>query len=67
MSDASKLPDHIRLAAEQAGLEKALKLFPDGVVSAYERGTRPLGGHAALTPTSSPAPVFDPVRFETER
>jgi hypothetical protein len=67
MSDASKLPDHIRLAAEQAGLRKALKLFPDGVVSACERGTKPLGNHAALTPTSSPAPVFDPVRFETDQ
>jgi hypothetical protein len=64
MSDASKLPDHIRHAAEQAGLGKALKLFPDGVASAYERGTRPLGDHPGLSPIASPAAIFNPARFE---
>ena len=64
MSEASKLPDHGRLAAEQAGLGKALALFPEGVIAAYERGRKPVGNHPGVTPTASPAPVFDPSRFE---
>jgi hypothetical protein len=64
MGVESKVPEHIRLAAEQAGLGKALKLFPDGVIAAYERGTRPVGDHPGISPTASPAPVFDPTRFE---
>jgi hypothetical protein len=64
MSEASNLPDHIRLAAEQAGLGKALTLFPEGVIAAYERGLRPVGDHPGIAPTSSPAPTFDPSRFE---
>ena len=31
MSDASNISESTRLLAEQAGLAKALKLFPDGV------------------------------------
>jgi hypothetical protein len=64
MSEAPTLPDHIRLAAEQAGLGKALTLFPEGVIAAYERGTRPVGDHPGISPTASPAPVSDPSRFE---
>ena len=58
----------VRVLAEQAGLGKALKLFPDGVKAAVERGTKPLGdppkGHV---PTASPAPVFNPAAFEGKK
>ena len=68
MSDASKVPEHIRLAAEQHGLGKALKLFPEGVRAAYERGTKPLGdAPKGSTSISSPAPIFNPARFEHEK
>jgi len=64
MSSAADNSEAVRLLAEQAGLEKALKLFPDGVKAAAERGTKPLGdppkGHV---PTASPAPVFNPAAF----
>ena len=60
--------DTVRVLAEQAGLGKALKLFPDGVKAAVERGTKPLGdppkGHV---PTASPAPVFNPAAFEAKK
>jgi hypothetical protein len=62
---APEISETVRLLAEQAGLSKALKLFPDGVKAAVERGTKPLGdppkGHV---PTASPAPVFDPAAFD---
>ena len=64
MSNQTIVPDNIRLLAEQAGLTKALTLFPDGVKSSIERGTRPVGDHKGVTPTSSPASLFDPTRFE---
>jgi hypothetical protein len=60
------IPGPIRLAAEQQGLGKALKLFPEGVVAAYERGTRTIGDHPGVSPTASPAPVFDLARFECD-
>jgi hypothetical protein len=59
------VPDRIRLLAEQAGIVRALELFPEAVNAAADRGLRPLGdpptGHS---PTAHPAPVFDPARFE---
>jgi hypothetical protein len=65
MSDASKLPEHIRLAAEQHGLGKALKLYPDGVRAAAERGLKPLGAAPkGNSPIASPAHIFTPARFE---
>jgi hypothetical protein len=68
MSSAADNSEAVRLLAEQAGLEKALKLFPDGVKAAAERGTKPLGdppkGHV---PTASPAPVFNPAAFESKK
>jgi len=65
MSDASKIPAAVRLAAEQQGLAKALKLYPEGVKAAAERGLRPLGAlPKGTTSISSPAPVFNPARFE---
>jgi hypothetical protein len=68
MSNASNVPEITRLLAEQAGLAKALKLFPDGVKSAAERGLKPVGdppkGHV---PTASPAPVFNPAAFEQKQ
>lgn len=67
MSDASNIPEAVRLMAEQRGLAKALKLFPDGVKAAAERGLKPLGElPAGTTSISSPAPIFDPARFEKE-
>jgi len=68
MSDAPKIPDAVRLMAEQHGLAKALKLFPDGVKAAAERGLKPLGDlPKGTTSISSPAPIFDPARFEREK
>ena len=65
MSDASKAPESVRLAAEQHGLSKALKLFPEGVKAAVERGLKPLGElPAGTTSISSPAHIFNPARFE---
>lgn len=67
MSDALKIPEAVRLLAEQQGLSKALRLFPDGVKAAAERGLKPLGElPQGTTPISSPAPIFDPARFEGE-
>ena len=68
MSDGPTIPEHIRLAAEQHGLGKALKLFPDGLRSAYDRGTRPLGeAPKGTSPIASPAPIFNPARFEKDQ
>ena len=68
MSDASDLPESTRLLAEQAGLGKALTLFPEGVKAAVERGLKPLGDPPkGYVPTASPAPVFDPAAFEKGR
>ena len=68
MSDGVNVPESVRLAAEQRGLFKALKLFPDGVKGAIEKGLKPLGTPAqGISPTASPASVFNPARFETER
>ena len=65
MSEAPKTPDALRLLAEQHGLAKALKLYPEGVKAAAERGLRPLGAlPKGTTSISSPAPVFNPARFE---
>ncbi len=67
MSDASD-NEAMRLATEQAGLQRALKLFPDAVKATYERGARPLGAPPNGTPRLiHPAPVFDPTRFESDR
>ena len=64
MSSPPNIPEPVRILAEQAGLTRALEKFSDGVVAATERGLRPLGDHKGVTPTASPAPVFDPARFE---
>ena len=68
MSDASKVSESVRLAAEQHGLSKALKLFPDGVQAAAERGLKPLGETPkGNSPIASPAHIFNPARFEREK
>jgi hypothetical protein len=68
MSDALKNTEAVRLLAEQQGLSKALKLFPDGVKAAAERGLKPLGElPKGTTSISSPAPIFNPARFEREK
>jgi len=67
MSDAPKISDAVRLFAEQQGLSKALKLYPEGVKAAAERGLKPLGAlPKGTTSISSPAPVFNPARFERD-
>jgi hypothetical protein len=68
MSDASNIPEAVRLLAEQRGLAKALKLFPDSVKAAAERGLKPLGElPQGTTSISSPAPIFNPARFEKSK
>ena len=68
MSNASKNPETVRLLAEQHGLSKALKLFPDGVKAAAERGLKPLGDlPKGTTSISSPAHIFNPARFEKSK
>jgi hypothetical protein len=68
MGDASNVSDRVRLLAEQAGLERALKLAPDTVTAAAERGLRPLGKvPAGLAPLTTPAPVFDPASTEPKK
>ncbi len=65
MSDVVKTPDAVRLLAEQQGLAKALKLYPEGVKAAAERGLKSLGAlPKGTTSISSPAHIFNPVRFE---
>ena len=67
MSDAPRISETVRLLAEQHGLDRALKLFPDGVTAAAERGLRPIGDPPKGTsPIVSPAPIFNPARFERE-
>jgi hypothetical protein len=64
MSDQEK----IRLLAEQAGLGKAFALAPDIVTVCVERGQHPLTAlQAALTPVTTPAPIFDPSSFEPKQ
>lgn len=66
MSETPNIIDVVRLMAERRGLGKALKLFPYDMQAAAERGLKPLGElPKGTTSTSSPAPVFDPARFET--
>jgi hypothetical protein len=68
MTDTTKLPDAIRHVAEQQGLSRALKLYPDAVKAAAERGLRSLGAPPpGASPTGSPAPVFNPTRFEQDQ
>jgi hypothetical protein len=66
MSNTPQTAESVRLLAEQAGLQRALQLFPDGVAGAVERGLRPLAVPADLTisPISAPASVFDPAKAE---
>jgi hypothetical protein len=67
MSDAPKTSDAVRLMAEQHGLSKALKLYPEGVTAAVERGQKPLGAlPKGTTSISSPAHIFNPARFERD-
>jgi hypothetical protein len=67
MNDAPKISETVRLLAEQHGLAKALKLYPDGVMAAAERGRKPLGElPKGTTSISSPAHIFSPARFEKE-
>ena len=65
MSEASKNTEAVRQLAEQAGLSKAFKLAPEIVAVCIERGQSPFSAPpTALTPLTTPAPVFDPTDFE---
>jgi hypothetical protein len=67
MSDGSISPGQLRVLCEQAGITRALELFPDGVKAAAERGLKPIGDPpGGISPIASPAPVFDPARFERD-
>jgi hypothetical protein len=67
MTDTTKNSESIGQLVEQRGLSKALRLFPDGVKSAIERGLKPLGTPAqGISPIASPASVFNPARFEQD-
>jgi hypothetical protein len=68
MSDASNMPESVRLAAEQHGLGRALESFPEIFKDAAERGLNPLGEpRQGLPPTTSPAPIFNPARFDHDK
>ena len=61
-------PELVALLASQAGLDRALKLFPESVQAAAERGLKPLGAHpGGYDPLTPPAAVFDPASFENDR
>jgi hypothetical protein len=65
MSEAPEVPESVRLMAEQHGLGKALKLYPEGVTAAAERGQKPLGAPPkGNSPIAQPAHIFNPARFE---
>jgi len=67
MSEGSKVSEAVRLAAEQHGLGKALRMFPDGVKGAAERGLKRMGElPGGTTSISSPAHIFNPARFERD-
>jgi hypothetical protein len=68
MTDATDVPELVRLLAEQRGLARALKLYPGAVQAAAERGLRPLGeAPPGNSPIDSPAAVFDAARYEHDR
>jgi len=64
MAETTSIPETIRLAAEEQGLHRALAMFPDVLKASAERGLKPLGAHRRSSPLASPAPVFDPARFD---
>ena len=47
MSESAKVPEDVRRMAEQHGLAKALKLFPEGVKAAAERGLEAMAARCA--------------------
>jgi hypothetical protein len=60
MNEIPKVPDVVRLVAEQQGLARALALFPDVVTAAAGRGLKPLGAPPEGAPEHiAPATVFD--------
>lgn len=67
MSDKTNPSELAAILAAQQDLERALTLFPDAVKAAAERGLRPLGPPPAGTSALiTPAPVFNPLRFEPD-
>ena len=64
MNTGEKIPETVRILAEQQGLQCALAQFPDAVIAAAERGLRPLSDAPGHSPPMAPAPVFDPAQFE---
>jgi hypothetical protein len=61
---SEKIPEAVRILAEQQGLQRALTQFPDAVAAAAERGLRPRSEAPGHSPLMAPAPVFDPTTFE---
>jgi hypothetical protein len=68
MTSEKKIPEWVRIQAQQQGLERALSLFADEVAVAAERGLKSLGEiRGGLSPLSAPAPVFNPARFGADQ
>lgn len=58
-SDQSAPQLHV-LVARQRGLARALEKFPEVVIAAAERGSKPLAP-APTGPLTEPADIFDPL------
>jgi hypothetical protein len=68
MSEGATILEAVRLMAERRGLAKVLKLYPHEMQAAAERGLKPLGETPkGNSPIASPAPIFNPARFEREK
>jgi len=68
MGESTTILEAVRLMAERRGLAKVLKLYPHEMHAAAERGLKPLGElPKGTTSISSPAPIFNPARFEGEK
>jgi hypothetical protein len=65
MSNKSEIPETLHMLAEQAGLKRAFKMFPDDVKAAAERGHRPIGAMPpGNPPLTHPAQIFGPEQNE---
>jgi hypothetical protein len=69
MSDKSEtdITEWVRGLATARGLDRALTLYPETMAAAVARGTTALSPqHAALSPLTDPAAMFDPEKFAGE-
>ena len=68
MSEGATILEAVRLMAERRGFAKVLKLYPHEMQAAAERGLKPLSeAPKGNSPIASPAPIFNPARFEREK